>query len=306
VWLRRSQLLLQVSSSCTVFICILFSSLLFLQFWPLSVSSDLASVSLFRIYFSDKKCKVLQRTNVIYSVTLYSLHRPLLSPDPSFFSYLASSFLPWLSSESAPVGSFSFLLFNRPFENVSLKVHHFFTYCLLSESRDSSVDIATGYVLDVRGLISDRGKIFFSSPITSIPALGPHIQLVQGVKRPRREADPSHLVPRSRMVELYFHFPIWLHDEVLNDAQGKLYLIFRLCFIGSLRNSITFTHFPREEVVLQRAIVSPQCFLLTSLYLIDSFRITISSNYSPLENAPVNGYCFLIPPPPSPIRLKRL
>jgi hypothetical protein len=49
-----------------------------------------------------------------------------------------------------------------------------------------------------------------------------HIQWVLGapflwVKRPEREADHSpHLVPMSRMVELYHHSPIGLHGMVLN------------------------------------------------------------------------------------------
>jgi hypothetical protein len=31
-----------------------------------------------------------------------------------------------------------------------------------------------------------------------------------------------HLVPRSRMVELYLHCPIRLHDVLLNYTQGQL------------------------------------------------------------------------------------
>jgi hypothetical protein len=60
-------------------------------------------------------------------------------------------------------------------------------------SRDSSVDIATGYGLDSRGSIPGRGKRFVSSPV-SRPALGPtqpSIQRMQGVKRQGREADHS-------------------------------------------------------------------------------------------------------------------
>jgi hypothetical protein len=49
----------------------------------------------------------------------------------------------------------------------------------------------------------------------------PPIQLVQGVlslgvKRYGRKADHSHLLPRSRKVELYLHSPICLHGVVLN------------------------------------------------------------------------------------------
>jgi hypothetical protein len=37
-----------------------------------------------------------------------------------------------------------------------------------------------------------------------------------GVKRPGRRADHSHLVLRTRIVELYFHSPIHLHGLALN------------------------------------------------------------------------------------------
>jgi hypothetical protein len=47
------------------------------------------------------------------------------------------------------------------------------------------------------------------------------------IKRPGREAGHSHLVLRLRMVELYRHFSMRLHEIVLscliNLAQGQLY-----------------------------------------------------------------------------------
>jgi hypothetical protein len=86
-----------------------------------------------------------------------------------------------------------------------------------SRSRDSSE-------LDGRRSIPRRGKIFFSTPV-STPALGPTQPSIQwvpgahlaGLKRPGREADHSlHIVSRSRMVQLHLHSPIYIHGVVLN------------------------------------------------------------------------------------------
>jgi hypothetical protein len=73
---------------------------------------------------------------------------------------------------------------------------HFRSYP--EKNRDYSVGIATGYVLDTRGLIPGKSK-FFSSP-QSRPALGPTQPPVQWVpraispvvKRPWRQADHLH------------------------------------------------------------------------------------------------------------------
>jgi hypothetical protein len=81
--------------------------------------------------------------------------------------------------------------------------------------------------LDGRGLIPVRGRNL---------SLLHAVQTVSGVhptsypmgtagsstefKRPASEADHSHLVPRSRMVELY------LHSSIINEAQGKLLHVF--------------------------------------------------------------------------------
>jgi hypothetical protein len=67
-----------------------------------------------------------------------------------------------------------------------------------SKSRDSSVDIETGYGLGDRGSIPGRGKICLYST-ASCPALGPKKPPIQGaprtftpgVKRPGREFDHS-------------------------------------------------------------------------------------------------------------------
>jgi hypothetical protein len=91
-----------------------------------------------------------------------------------------------------------------------------------------------GYELAVRGIgvrFLAEGRIFFFS-ITSRLALGPTQPPIQrvpmavslGVKRPLREADHVHLVPRLRMVELYLHFPIRLHGAVLNKLSPGITL----------------------------------------------------------------------------------
>jgi hypothetical protein len=98
---------------------------------------------------------------------------------------------------------------------------------LLNEylSRDSSVGIAMGYGLDDRGSIPGRSK-FFCTPqhpdrlgarLASYPTAT--VSLYLGVNRPGREADHLtylHLVPKSRMMELYVNSTICLHDIVLN------------------------------------------------------------------------------------------
>jgi hypothetical protein len=84
--------------------------------------------------------------------------------------------------------------------------------------------MVAGYGLDGWSSIPGRGKflIFFTA---SIPALGPTRHRIQwvpkavfpGVTRLEHEADnSSHLLKRFRMVELYLHSPICLHDIVLN------------------------------------------------------------------------------------------
>jgi hypothetical protein len=87
----------------------------------------------------------------------------------------------------------------------------------------SSVGLVTGHVLEDWGSNPARDKIILVST-SSRPALGPTEppilwvprSISSEVKRPGREADHFHLLPRSRMVELYRHSPIRLHELVLN------------------------------------------------------------------------------------------
>jgi hypothetical protein len=112
-------------------------------------------------------------------------------------------------------------------------VWYFVPFCLLYpyytlwRSHDSSVGIALGYGLDVRGFDSRRGLgIFLFTTAVSGTALGPTQPPIQcvpgalslGVKRPGREAD--HSPPTSaevkEWVELYLHSPVRFHGVVLS------------------------------------------------------------------------------------------
>jgi hypothetical protein len=95
---------------------------------------------------------------------------------------------------------------------------------LNNNSNSRAVGIATSYGLDGRGSIPSRGKKFLSTPhrpdrlwgLRSFLSNGCQGDLSPGVKRPGREADHSHVVPRSRVVGLYLHLPICLHGIVLD------------------------------------------------------------------------------------------
>jgi hypothetical protein len=89
----------------------------------------------------------------------------------------------------------------------------------------SSVIIVTGHRLNGWSSISGTGKIFFSSPRRPNRLWGPPSLLCneylnlfprKGVKRPGYEADHLYVVPRSRMVDLYFHSPVSFRGVVLN------------------------------------------------------------------------------------------
>jgi hypothetical protein len=90
-------------------------------------------------------------------------------------------------------------------------------------SRDSSVGIETGYGLDGRDSIPDRGEIFFFT-VASRPSLGPtQRRILRVLVFLRRYSGRSvklttyfHLVPRSRMVELYLYSSIRLYGVVHN------------------------------------------------------------------------------------------
>jgi hypothetical protein len=90
--------------------------------------------------------------------------------------------------------------------------------------RNSLAGIAKGYGLDGRGSILDRG-IYFHVLHSIHTGSGPHPasyligawHYFAGVKWPERETDQHlHLVPRSRMVELYLHSPAYVNSLVLN------------------------------------------------------------------------------------------
>jgi hypothetical protein len=45
-----------------------------------------------------------------------------------------------------------------------------------------------------------------------------------------------HLVPESRIVELYLHSPIRLHDMLLGYEQGQFCLSFKLVLMSAMRD----------------------------------------------------------------------
>jgi hypothetical protein len=93
-------------------------------------------------------------------------------------------------------------------------------YGTIFDCQDSSVAIATGYNLEVQGSMPGKGKKFFSTLQHPDRLCGPLTFLSKGYWGlfPKGETGRSvkltthlHLVPRSRLVELYFHSPIRLH-----------------------------------------------------------------------------------------------
>jgi hypothetical protein len=84
-------------------------------------------------------------------------------------------------------------------------------------SRGSSVGIAIGNELDGRGSIPSRGHIFFSAAQRpDLLWIRPDSYSMHIDGRRAKLTTHLHLVPRSRMVELYLHFLIRLHGVVLN------------------------------------------------------------------------------------------
>jgi hypothetical protein len=90
---------------------------------------------------------------------------------------------------------------------------------------DSSVRIAVGYRLDAQDSIPGKVRRFFfysTAPRPILWSTQPPIKWVSGslstwIKQLGLDADPSPpLMPRSRMMELCLHYPIWLHGVVLN------------------------------------------------------------------------------------------
>jgi hypothetical protein len=82
-----------------------------------------------------------------------------------------------------------------------------------------SVGTATDYGLDYQGSIPGKGKSFLFS-IFSGSALGPTqlpIRWIPGaLSLGLKLVTLFHLLPRSRMMELYLHSPTCIHGIVLN------------------------------------------------------------------------------------------
>jgi hypothetical protein len=85
-----------------------------------------------------------------------------------------------------------------------------FLYTVPSENQDSSVDTEKGYGPGGRGSISGRSKGFLSSP-----QLWGSLSLLSNSGLLPRGAADLIIVERSRMVDLYLHSLIHLHDVVL-------------------------------------------------------------------------------------------
>jgi len=120
----------------------------------------------------------------------------------------------------------------------------------LQESRDSSVGIGAGYVLD---------NLFDTATRPALGSTQPPIKWISealslGVKQPGREAD--HSPPSSAEVENAWSCtsspPICLHGVVLSEAQGQLYLF----TFDKLRLFVTY-------VAIQ---TRSQCFLLLIIH----------------------------------------
>jgi hypothetical protein len=90
--------------------------------------------------------------------------------------------------------------------------------CIVKKRLYSSVGIGTGWT--ARGSIRDRGKRSFSAPQRPDWLWGQPSLLSNGYRglSPRgvKLTTHLHLVPKSRMVELYLHSPICLHGIVVN------------------------------------------------------------------------------------------
>jgi hypothetical protein len=101
--------------------------------------------------------------------------------------------------------------------------------------RDGSVGIATGYGLWAGGTGFDSSQkqdfpllhsIQTGSGVHPASYLMGTGALSLGVKRPGREVDHSpHLLPSSRMVELYLHCSLCHHDIVLDQLSTKITLL---------------------------------------------------------------------------------
>jgi hypothetical protein len=88
-------------------------------------------------------------------------------------------------------------------------------------SGDSAVSIATGWLSGFRFPAGARG---YSLLRVCTPALGTTLSAIRrvpgnlslGLQQPEHEGDHSPPVPRSRIVELYFHSPVRINEAALS------------------------------------------------------------------------------------------
>jgi hypothetical protein len=109
---------------------------------------------------------------------------------------------------------------NLPFIAVSAASVYLFTVFLTTcRSRDSSVDIATGYTLDNRefGVRVPVESRILSSPCRPDRLWDPPNLLFNGYQEVKRQGcEADHSPAASAEVDLYIHSPIRLHGVVLN------------------------------------------------------------------------------------------
>jgi hypothetical protein len=130
------------------------------------------------------------------------------------------------------------------------------SYSIRLRAVDSSVGIALGYRLEVRGsrVRFPAGLGIFLFTTASRTALGPTQPPIQwvpgalslGVRRPGREADHPHLVPRSKNEWSYISIPHYAFMAWSSaKAQGQIYL-----YLHSVRLSASVSTFTLSSSVV--------------------------------------------------------
>jgi hypothetical protein len=121
---------------------------------------------------------------------------------------------------------------------VSLNVY---TLCIQNtRTRVSSVSIATGWTVEVRFSAGSSSSLFLSVQTVSDTHPGSYLMGTGGLFPGKKSGlgmkltSHLHLVPRSRMMELYLHFTIWFCGIELNSLSTAIsLLLYRTYFFGA-------------------------------------------------------------------------